>query len=297
MFRRLIVVAPLILGVAACNAEPDRPGLLRTAGWHVVDDRGWAVGSDVSFSADSMMMGALTVELEQDTEVISEGSVDTGWYGAEGVSGVVAAEGEFDLVVTNQFGIEQERRTLAGSEISDFRLGVLLDDCPEYPDLVLNGEPTLLEGSTVNIAPAPVDADGNQLLGYVDYSISNTITEDVWGDEWEDFEGGAWQSSYLTVAQPGDITFTIDGVDHVFGVDTVSSDDVVELEIAAIPEKHGIHNESLLCALGKTADGRIVHGINADWSGQGVRQTIHAENSATVEACFDGKCATWNGVE
>ena len=294
MFRRTVPFLALLFVVSACQ-EPDRVTTLRTGGYHIVDDRGWAVGSIVSFSADGSMVGNLDIVLEQDDAVIAQGDGAVDYWGGSSnwVSGEVVAEGAFDLIVTNSFGVEQERTSLQTKVIDGYRMGVLLDDCPEYPDLVLEGQPTLLQGATVNVAPAPVDADGNQLLGTFEFSASSTIDN----SEWSDFEDGWWGGfATLNVGQTGDVTFTIDGEQHVFPVDTVSAADVIEIEIAAIPEKHGVADQSLLCALGRTADGRVVHGINADWSGGGVSQTIHAPNNSAVEACFDGKCTTWDGV-
>ncbi len=294
MIRRLVPFLALVFVVTACQ-QPDRPSMLRTGGYHIVDDRGWAVGSTLSFSAESTFGGMVGVDLEQDTEVISEGGAGYEYWGGgdNWVSGEVVAEGSFDLVVTNSFDVEQERTQLEASAVDGYRMGVLLDDCPEYPDLVLDGQPTLLSGATVSVAPAPVDADGNQLLGNFDFSVSSTIDDNEWSDFEDDWWGGY---ASLNVQQAGDVTFTIDGDEHVFPVDMVSASDVVEIEVAAIPEKHGVANESLLCALGRTEDGRVVHGINASWSGGGTSQTIHAPNDTPVEACFDGKCATWDGV-
>ena len=294
MFRRTLPFLALILVVSACE-QPDRPSMLRTGGYHIVDDRGWAVGSTVSFSAEGMMMGNLSVELEQEGAVIAEGGGSMDYWGGSSnwVSGEVVAEGTFDLVVTNGFGVEQERTELEAKAVNGYRMGVLLDDCPEYPDLVLQGQPTLLRGANVMVAPAPVDADGNQLLGTFDFTVSNTIDNSDWSDYEDEWWGGY---AALNVGQAGDVTFTIAGEQHVFPVDTVSASDVIEIEIAAIPEKHGVADESLLCALGHTADGRIVHGIDASWSGAGTSQTFHAPNNTSVEACFDGKCVTWQGV-
>jgi hypothetical protein len=297
MIRRSVPLLALVLLASACQ-EPDRPTTLRTGGYHIVDDRGWAVGSDVTFSATSGFGGILSVELEQDTDVIAEGGdVDLYWGGGEGmVTGEVVAEGTFDLVVTNSFGVEQERVELPARDVDGYRLGVLLDDCPEYPDLVMQEQPTILAGASVNVAPAPVDADGNQLLGSFDFDVTNTIDADA-DTDWEGFESGWWGGyASLFVQQSGDVTFTIDGQEHVFPVDVVDAADIVALEIAAIPEKHGVADESLLCALGVTADGRVVHGVDADWAGGGTAQTFHAPNDTSVQACFGGTCATWDGA-
>lgn len=205
-----------------------------------------------------------------------------GWASLDGT---VTGVGEFDAVVTGSLGRELERITLRAEEPASYALGVLLDDCPEFPDLVLREAPTFLEGAWVNLAPTPLDADGQQLIGRFDFDLTSDV-----GIE------GAWGGT-IGQAGEGTVSVTIGDERHDFRVNSVSPADLVDLEIVALPEKHGYDGESLLCAVGHTADGRVVHGIDAQWSEGWTAQTIHAGHGESVEACFAGNCATWAGPD
>jgi len=312
--RTLPLALTLTAAVALTGCDTGNPDLdptLMTSYGHVVDSRGWAVGARMDLDVSVTAPGRTLVIGYQsdDGAVINTDGLGAYGYGEDiGIgapspwdlmpgnsssytygSAVVEEPGEFDLVITTGRGKELSRTPLVAAEPDGYALGVVLDDCPEFPDLVFKDQPTLLEESWVMVAPAPVDANGDQLVGHFDFTTTSS------GLDVEDWGGG-----YVDMTVGGsdfDISFTIAGETYDFPVKTASADEIVSLEIADIPEKHGMTNESLLCAVGRTADGRVVHGISADW-GQGWNTpTIHAENFATVDACFGSLCATWNGPD
>ncbi len=300
----LTLTAAVALTACETNSPQLDPELMTTYG-HVVDNRGWAVGSrmdlDVSVNASGRTLDV--VYESEDGAVIATDNWNSGpelmgpWdlmWGGGGYSytyssATVEEAGEFDLVVKTGRGKELERLTLTAAEPDDYALGVVLDDCPEFPDLVFKEQPTMLEDSWVMVAPAPVDANGDQLVGHFDFTTSSTgIDVEDWGGGYVDMTVGS-----------GDFTvsFTVDGEQHDFDIKTASVEEIVSIEIADIPEKHGMTNESLLCAVGRTVDGTPVHGISPDWSTGWAAPTIHADNFATVDACFGDLCASWTGPD
>jgi hypothetical protein len=301
--RLLIPLSIAALGVA-CTSESNIE--FKTSGGHLLDDRGWAVGSAISISAGSPMMGAARVGFESDDGVISEN--DPGYGGGfmlpplfPGMNeyryayGTVEAEGDFDIVVQNGSGSEIARVSSSASEIDDYALGVALDDCPEFADFVFDRDatPAVLEGSLLTFTPAPLDAEGNPLVGAVEVTWETDLPG--WEDEW----GYASEGMFLTVevGEAGTITMTIDDEVHEFEILTVPQDELAELQILSMPEKHGEVERSLLSVVATTEDGRIVHGLTPTWSSGALGQTVHADNNSSVEACFGDLCATWEGTD
>ncbi len=293
-------LTPLMLSLLAlpgCEFGDGGGVELKTSGGHILDSRAWALGSTVGLNANTSAPRGLTMTIEG-KDGIEPIDTSTGYYGGSdatsmpsifggwaSIDGTVTEVGEFDVVVTGSLGREIERVTMQTEEPVDYALGILLDDCPEFPDLVLWDAPTFIEGSYVNLAPTPLDASGQQLIGHFDYELESDLgLEGTWGGT-------------IGTAGEGTVTVTVGDVVRDFQVNTVTAAEVVELEILGLPEKHGYAAESLLCAVGKTADGRLVHGIDADWSKGWTAQTIHAENGESVSACFAGNCATWNGPD
>lgn len=300
----LSLTAAVALTACETNNSPQLEPQLMTSYGHVVDSRGWAVGSrmdlDVSVNAPGR---TIVVAYESDDGVVIEtdgwGSgpelpdpFSLMWGGGASYtysSATVEGEGDFDLVVRTGRGKELERLSLTAAEPDGYALGVVLDDCPEFPDLVFKEQPTMLEDSWVMVAPAPVDANGDQLVGHFDFSTTSTgIDVEDWGGGYVDMTVGSGDFA---------VSFTIDGEIHSFDIKTASVEEIVSIEIADIPEKHGMTNESLLCAIGRTADGTPVHGIAPDWSTGWSSPTIHAENFSTVDACFGDLCASWTGPD
>ena len=292
-----VLVLALATAVTGCDTQPTGDAELKTLGGHVLDTRGWAVGSTLGVSAYSDTARRLQIGFESPDgdEIVDEtwnsnaglpdmwdmmGSMSPfggGWADAE--VDVIAA-GDIDVVVLNGRGNEIERMPIEAKPITDYQLGVVLDDCPEFADLVVReDEPVFLAGSEIMFMPAPLDDQGNHLIGHVDWSVDssdfNLDGEYSWG-------GYEW----MGIDAAGSLTMTVAGETKTFFLDAVEAADLVSLEIVDLPEKHGVADQSLLCAIGRTADGRQVHGIDADWGSGWTSQTIHADDNQQVEACF-----------
>ncbi len=308
MMKKTLPLAAL-LSLAACDTQPAEfdTELMTTYG-HVVDDRAWAVGSTMYLEATvTGPRRNIVVDFESaDGEVIAgtsdsyagEGYIPGPWdlmYGPGLSSSYAYADaavneaGGFEIVVNTARGKEISRTPLMAEEPAGYALGVVLDDCPEFPDLVFREDPTMLEGSEVMLAPAPIGEGGDQLVGHFDFGTSGDGVEvDAWGGDY----------AYVTVG--GDdftLSFEIDGASHDFDIKTAGVEEIVEIEIADVPEKHGMANQSLLCVIGRTADGAPVHGIAPEWSTGWTAPTVHADNFSTVDACFGELCASWEGPD
>jgi hypothetical protein len=307
---RLPRLFPLSLAalVVGCTGPVGQSELeIKTGGGHVLDDRAWAVGSDISISAQGTALGATSVAFESEGDrVIVEN--DDNFYGGLSLPslfpgmdeyrfsyGTVAREGDFDIVVDDGWGNETLRLAATTREVDDVALGVALDDCPEFADFVFDPDssPAVLEGSTVTLTPAPLDDEGNPLVGTVDVTWDTDLDNraDAWGlDDW---------GSLLTVdiTESGFVSLAVGDTVREFEILAVSEDDLSDIHILAMPEKHGEESASLLSVVGTTADGQLVHGLTPEWSTGASGQTVHAENSAPIEACFGGLCTTWDGIE
>ncbi len=311
MLRAVRFFLPLSIAAlgAACTGAAGQSSLeLKTSGGHVLDDRDWAVGSDIGISATGIMLGTNEVIFENEGDPVVVENTDP-MYGGFAVPslfpgmgeyrynyGTVEREGEFDIVVADGWGIERGRVSTAAREVDDVALGVALDDCPEFADFVFDREstPALLEGSTVTLTPAPLDADGNPLVGTVDVSWDTDLT--TWNDDWGLEAWGTMLTVEIT--ESGSVTMDLgDGVSREIEVLAVDEDELADLHILAMPEKHGEADASLLSVVATTDEGRVVHGLTPQWSTGGTTQTVHADNGSPVEACFGGLCATWEGPE
>jgi hypothetical protein len=285
--------------LAACDG-PTPEVSLTTSGGHIVDSRAWAVGSRIGLSASWGTPDVAAVRLESENRESVLGNTEFNWredrsYGpAAGagyatMSGTIGRAAEFDAVVVDGLGREYERFPLTSEEIADVRLGVALDDCPEFADVVLPEENVFIEGSELMVYPAPVDADGNHLLGGIDFSLEGDgITVGYgWG------EGVQSYPVSVQIGSGGALSMDIGGEPHRFEVRTVAREDIVGVGIAAQAEKHGYEGESLLTVFGLTEDGDEVHGVLADWSLGGQGAWVHAPDGAVVDACVGDICATW----
>ncbi|GEM_PF-2337169 len=305
--RFFLPLSLLALGVGCTSVEGQSSLELKTSGGHVLDDRNWAVGSDIGISAQGAMLGSNEVTFENEGDPVVVENSDP-FYGGMAIPslfpgmdeyrysyGTVEREGDFDIVVADGWGIERERVSTSAREVDDVALGVALDDCPEFADFVFDrgSSPALLEGSTITLTPAPLDDEGNPLVGTVDVTWDTDLTN--WSDDW----GLESWGSFLTVevTESGSVSMDIGDASREIEVLAVSEDELAELHILAMPEKHGEENHSLLSVVATTDDGRVVHGLLPEWSNGGVSQTVHADNDAPMEACFGGLCATWDGIE
>lgn len=304
MIRTSLVLASASLLLACQGTTPDVA--LSTTGGHIVDSRAWAVGSRIGIAATwgSPEMGTLAFQttdgeslMQEDVRWADRELQGTPWgAGYATRAGIVAQETEFDVVVLGPAGREFSRQTLQTSEIDSMQLGIALDDCPEFADLVIPADAVFLEGIDVMVYPAPLDADGNHLLGGLDFEITGDGSNlDDWG--WGGEAGLSWPTS-VSLGQGGSISMTVQGETHGFAMRTVSADDIVSVGIDAQSEKHGYADESLLTVFGQTVDGERVYGVAADWSGAandlGTQSTwIHAVQGEQIDACLGDICATW----
>jgi len=296
--------------LVACQA-PSADVTLSTTGGHIVDARGWAVDSRMGISASwgERTLGSLAFESADGTAVLDE---DTSWveqlgmidlpYGAgyASKSGVVTRATDFDLRVVTPSGEDLTRVPMTSSEVDTIALGVALDDCPEFADLVMPDDAVLLEGTELMVYPAPLDADGNHLLGGLDFTIdSDDLEVDAYG--WGYGAGDAFSyPTYVTVGGDASLSLGVAGDSYGFAIDTVRPEDIVAVGIDAQAEKHGFEDESLLTVFGETADGRKVFGVEAAWSGadssswnSDVSAWVHARAGEVVDACIGDLCATW----
>jgi len=303
-----VLALAIAASLAGCDQQPAGDVEVQTIGGHILDSRGWAVGSNLGVSAYSSTARQLRIGFESPDgdEIVTEswnsstagGGFDMwdmmdmmnpmggGWADAE-VD--VIAEGDIDVVVLDGRGNELERIPLEAKPIADYELGIVLDDCPEFADLVIRDDnPAFLAGSEITFMPAPLDDQGQHLIGHVDWTVDSS-------DFSLDSEYGWGGYEWMGIDESGSMTLTLDGESKTFTIDAIETADLVSLEIVDLPEKHGIDNQSLLCAIGRTADGREVHGIDAEWNSGWTSQTIHADDNEMVEACFGDLCASWAG--
>lgn len=289
--------------LAACLTPPMGSGEpeLMTSGGHIVDSRAWAVGTEIRLQPSWDMGFPARVRLEGDGVVESAVPIQNGVLVADGgglSSATIVGEGSFDAVLVSATGEELSRTTLQASEPDGFALGLVLDDCPEFPDLLLSGageESRFIDGAQVTVALAPVDAEGRQLLGHFDYAASGDGVID-YGLDWGSGLGvGDTTLPLISVGgvRPGELVFTAFGEDHRFPIGTVSADEIDGLDIHAQAEKHGADGESLLTVLGLEKGGAPIAGVDATWSTGGLGPFTHASSGSTVEACVGETCVNW----
>lgn len=310
MIRTVSLLAAASL-LVACQA-PTADVTLSTTGGHIVDSRGWAVGSRMGIAASwsERTLGSLALTTPDGSSLLDE---DTSWVeqlgmvempfgaGYASVSGVVTQATDFDLRVVSPGGDDLVRVPMTSSEVDTVALGVALDDCPEFADIVLPEDAVLLEGTELMVYPAPLDADGRHLLGGLDFTIeSDGLQVDAY--DWGFGAGDAFSyPTYVTVDGDASLSLGVAGDSYGFQIDTVSPDAIVAVGIDAQAEKHGFEDESLLTVFGETADGRKVFGVEASWSGADasswnspVSAWVHAHAGEVVDACIGDLCATWS---
>ncbi len=303
MIRTSLVLASVSLLLACQGTAPDVT--LSTTGGHIVDSRAWAVDSRIGLSAswDTPELATVHFETPNGESLVQE---DVRWADREislpfgsgyaNRAGVIAQATDFDVVVMDPSGREFARQSLRTAEVADIALGIALDDCPEFADVVVPDDAVFLEGTELMVYPAPLDADGNHLLGGFDFQVSGDVpTLDGW-DLGADF-GVSWPTS-VSLGEGGSLDMTLQGETHGFAVRTVRPEDIVAVGISAQAEKHGNDDEALLTVFGETADGARVFGVAAQWSGSldafGSQSTwIHAREGEVVDACVGALCATW----
>ena len=291
-------LAAFVLFLAACQG-PTAPVSLTTGGGHIVDGRSWAVGSQISLNASWNSPEAAQLRWSGDV-VTSPDAEDVDWRermmfpalpspGWASASGVVSQEGDFSADVVTGVGSALDSVPLQAEEVDGWRLGLALDDCPEFADLVMQDDPAVIEGSQIMVIPAPVNAAGEGMMGGFEFFVDSPDLELPWGG------GEGWGGSPIavTVGQDGIIEMDVVGESFSFPIHTVTAEEVVAMTIASQAEKHGEEDSSLLVAVGLTAEGRQVHGVSAQWSNGGQGVWTHAENGQSVEACLGEACSTW----
>lgn len=299
--RHTLSLTALAALLAGCPMDYSLTGEVTTSGGHIVDGRSWAVGTEIRLSstaADGM------VRLEGAEGVLEEAPAFR--YGMPVSSGQVSArivgEGDFDVVVTAPGGGERSRTTLRAEEPSSWALGLVLDDCPEFPDVLLNEEGTesrFVDASTTMVALAPVGADGGQLLGHFDYEVEGLGVTDGWG--LGDFGDVPAMETHVTLplttfeaTGADELVFTAFGQEHRFPVSVVAVEDIAAARIVGQAEKHGIDGELLLTVLGMNKSGGPIAGAEATWSNGYVGSYAHAADGSEVEACIGDACTSWS---
>lgn len=305
MIRTSLLLASASVLLACQGPAPEVT--LNTTGGHIVDSRAWAVGSRIGIAAswDGPQMGTIAFTTPNGDSLLQE---DVRWAdrGFEGTpigagyasrAGIISQETAFDVRVLALDGRELSSTTIQTEQVSSIALGVALDDCPEFADIVIPDDAVFLEDTELMVYPAPLDADGNHLLGGLDFELTGDGPSlDDWG--WGGETGVSWPTNMI-LGEGGTIAITIDGETHGFAVRTVTAEQIVSVGIDAQNEKHGFEDESLLTVFGQTANGERVYGVSATWSGASSAWNrpestwAHAQAGELVDACIGELCATW----